>query len=139
MKAVWIFWFCSFALWAQPWVLVGHPGSEVQAMSGEEIRDVYLGRRHLVGNVRLIPLQLGAEDPLRRQFESEILRMSRPALQAWWVRRHYLGQRPPRVVGSAAAVLAYVRQVEGAVGYVPETLLGDENVTVLYHGGEPLP
>ena len=139
MKAVWWVLLFSYALGAQPWVLVGHPGSEVQAMSTEEIRDIYLGRRHLIGNVRLIPLQLGAEDLLRRQFESEILQMSRPALRAWWVRGHYLGQRPPRVVGSAAAVLAYVRQVDGAVGYVPETLVGDANVTILYHGGELLP
>jgi hypothetical protein len=139
MRTVWAVLMISIVLSAQPWVLIGHPGSEVKEMSAGEIRDIYLGKRHLIGTVRIIPLQLGAENPLRRQFESEILHMSRPALQAWWVRRHYLGQRPPRVVGSAEAVLAYVRQVKGAVGYVPESLAGEANVTALYYGGEPQP
>jgi len=121
---------------AREWVLIAHPASGTGEMDAKEIREVYLGKQRFHGALRLYPLQLAADDPLRKQFEAEILRMSRTALREWWIRRHYLGQRPPKVMGSPEAVAAYVEKVPGAVGYVPRSLAADANVTVLYSGGE---
>lgn len=135
---MWRFWvfFAAVTLAAQEWALIANPALGLKEMDARQIREIYLGKRYVSGEVRLIPLQLGAESPLRKQFEKEVLNMSREALRKWWIRRHYLGQRPPKVVGSAEAVVAFVRQVEGAIGYVPYALIEDENVTVLYFGGE---
>ncbi|UFS62349.1 hypothetical protein LOH54_11935 [Sulfurimonas sp. HSL-3221] len=123
----------SLALNAEEWALVIRADSPLDSLSAAQIRDVYLGKIRYVRDVRLFPLQLGAEDPLRQQFEGETLKLSRAALREWWIRRHYLGQRPPKVVGSAEAVLAYVQQVEGAVGYIPYAMAVDANVTVLHY------
>lgn len=125
-------------LGAQEWALIGHPAAELQAMSAKQIRAVYLGKRRFAGSLRLVPLQLSAQDSLRRQFEGEILGMSRDALREWWIRQHYLGVRPPKVMGSAEAVMAYVRKVEGAIGVVPYSMAADANVSVLYYGGGEL-
>lgn len=135
---MWRFWvfFAAVALTAQEWALIANPASGLKEMDVRQIREIYLGKQHFAAGVRLIPLQLYAESPLRRQFEEEVLNMSREALREWWIRRHYLGQRPPKVMASAEAVVAFVRQVEGAIGYVPYLLAEDENVTVLYFGGE---
>lgn len=121
-------------LGAQEWALIGHPDGVLKAMSAKQIRAVYLGKRRFAGSLRLMPLQLSAQDPLRRQFEDEILKMSRDALREWWIRQHYLGVRPPKVMGSAEAVMAYVRKVEGAIGIVPYWMAADANVTILYYG-----
>jgi len=123
-------------LWGQEWVLIVRQDADLRALHAEEIREIYLGKRHFVDNVRILPLQLEADDTLRQQFENEIVRMPRPALREWWIRRHYLGQRPPRVVGSAEAVIAYVKKVEGSMGYVPAVLAEDANVTIVYRGGK---
>lgn len=124
------------ALASQEWALIGHPDMEVKSLSAKQIRAIYLGKQRFAGSLKVEPLQLSADAPLRRQFEAELLGMSRDALREWWIRRHYLGQRPPKVMGSAAAVIAYVREVKGAVGYVPFTQAEEANVTMLYFGGE---
>lgn len=124
------------SLRAQEWALIAHPASPLTRLRLPVVKAIYLGKRHFVGDVRVQPLQLGADDPLRAAFEREVLGMSREALHEWWIRRHYLGQRPPRVMGSAEAVVAFVQQVETAIGYVPFSLAEDANVTVLYIGGE---
>jgi len=123
----------TMVLGAQEWVLVIRADAPLKTLNRAQIRDIYLGKTRFAGDLRLFPLQLGADDPLRQQFERETLKLSRAALREWWIRRHYLGQRPPKVVGSAEAVLAYVQQVEGAVGYVPYYMALDANVTVLHY------
>ncbi|MBD3800979.1 MAG: hypothetical protein IE886_05920 [Campylobacterales bacterium] len=133
MERVAAFLLLAVTLCAQEWALITRADSPLAALDAAQIRDIYLGKMHYVDSVRVYPLQPEADDPLRRQFEREMLGLSRAALREWWIRRHYLGQRPPKVMGSAEAVVAYVRQVEGAVGYVPYRLASDANVTVLFH------
>ena len=135
MRAVLSFWLLCSLLLAGEWVLVGHPGMLTQP-NAKQLRALYLGRLHFIGDQRAFPLTLPASDPLRERFETEILGMSQSALRNWWIRRHYLGERPPRVVGSEQSVLAYVQAVEGAVGYVREALAKDANVTILFRSGE---
>jgi len=121
------------ALGAQEWVLITRANSPLVSLSAGQIRDIYLGKVHYIGDIRIFPLQLGADDPLRRQFEKDIVHLSRSALREWWIRRHYLGQRPPKVMGSAEAVTAYVQQIDGALGYVPYQMAVDANVTILHY------
>lgn len=139
MRKVWVLLFWPLLALAQEWVLIGHPGSALHTMDAATVRAVYLGKQRYIGDIRVIPLQLNAEDPLRLRFESDVLKLSRSALREWWIRRHYLGQRPPRVVGSPEAVVAYVLKVDGAIGYVPETMAEDANVTILFSMPEVQP
>ena len=123
-------------LWGEEWTLISAPASVVHVLDTGEIREIYLGKRRFVGSVRVLPLQLEADTALRQQFEAEVLQMPRSALREWWVRRHYLGQRPPRVMGSPEAIIAYVQRVEGSMGYVPADLAEDANVTIIYRSGQ---
>lgn len=132
MRLLFICALAALLLRAETWVLVSHPKMRNEGVSASQLRAIYLGQKKFVGGVRVLPLHLPNSSPLRRQFESEILQMSRSSLRQWWVRRHYLGERPPKVMGSARSVLAYVQAVEGAVGYVPEALADDANVSILY-------
>jgi len=122
-------------LCAERWVLIGHPGLPAEGLDRETVRAIYLGRKRFLGDVPLVPLQLRADEPIRRMFEREIIGLSRKQLRQWWMRQHYLGRRPPKVMGSPAAVTAFVEQVEGAVGYLPfDALDGAADVIVLYEG-----
>ncbi len=137
-KGVWLL-VVSAAVWAQDWALIVHPGFPAVSLTPMQIRAVYLGQRRFIDGIRLIPLQLPADEPLRAQFEKEILAMPRSRVREWWIRQHYLGRRPPKVMGSAEGVAAFVEREKGAVGYVPTETAEEYNVTIVYENPEIRP
>ncbi|MDP3087872.1 MAG: hypothetical protein Q8M99_06795 [Methylotenera sp.] len=68
--------------------------------------------------LRIKPVNLSAEHPLRIQF-SEIVLGSVPKTQIdYWNGQYFNGVLPPYSVNSEEAVLRYVTQTKGAVGYL---------------------
>ena len=105
------------------------------SLSKQELRRIYLKKKRYNGAYKLVALNLSASDPLRKNFEETVLGMSDRQLAAYWAKQHYLGQRPPLTMMSAESVVAFVREVEGAIGYVPEEAV-DTSVKVIYEEGE---
>ena len=122
--------FCS--LQAEQWVVIGHGPLTQTRLSAEEVKELYLGQKHYVEEVRIIPLNLKADDPLREMFEAKILGLSRDEIHRYWIKQHYLGERPPKVMASFEAVLRYVEAVEGAIGYVPLSAIGKHPIYIWY-------
>ena len=137
-KGLWMLMLAT-AVWAQDWALIVHPGFPEASFTPRQIRAVYLGQIRFIDGIRLIPLQLPADEPLRAQFEKEILAMSRSRVREWWIRQHYLGRRPPEVMGSAEGVAAFVEHEKGAIGYVPLDVAEAHHVTIVYENPERQP
>ena len=67
---------------------------------------------------RIKPVNLRPEHPLRQQF-SQIILGSPPKKQVdYWNGQYFNGILPPYSVNSEEAVLRYVAQTRGAIGYV---------------------
>ena len=68
--------------------------------------------------LRIKPVNLRSEHPLRQQFSQTILG-SLPKTQIdYWNGQYFNGVLPPYSVNSEEAVLRYVSQTNGAIGYV---------------------
>lgn len=67
---------------------------------------------------RIVPVNLPPDHTARQAFSRAILRRERRELVAYWNEQHFKGVNPPVVLESEDAVKAFVRQVDGAVGYV---------------------
>ncbi len=100
-------------------------------ISAQQIRDIYLMKRHTVGNQKIIPLNLLGQDASRIAFENEILKMDRNRLNAYWVKQHFQGITPPITQPSHESIKAFVQNVEGSIGYIPSYMV-DSTVKVLY-------
>ncbi len=100
-------------------------------ISAQQIRDIYLMKRHTVGNQKIIPLNLLGQDASRIAFENEILKMDRNRLNAYWVKQHFQGITPPITQPSHESIKAFVQNVEGSIGYIPSSQV-DSTVKVLY-------
>ena len=100
-------------------------------ISAQQIRDIYLMKRHTVGNQKIIPLNLLGQDASRIAFENEILKMDRNRLNAYWVKQHFQGITPPITQPSHESIKAFVQNVEGAIGYIPSSQV-DSTVKVIY-------
>ncbi len=97
------------------------PADRVTAKTLERI---YLKRKILWSDgQRIVPVNLPANHPLRAAFTKRILKRSHGALVEYWNERHFNGVHPPVVVESEEAVKRFVREVDGAVGYISRSSL----------------
>lgn len=67
---------------------------------------------------RMQPANLPPEHPLRRNFSQRVLGASPKSLAQYWSTMYFHGISPPHVFGSEEAVLRFVAETPGALGYV---------------------
>jgi len=100
-------------------------------LSKTQIKAIFLKKITIINDIKVVPISLGARDPLRSKFEKKILAMSFMRLKSYWTKQHYLGRRPPVSMKSQDSIKAFVKKVDGAVGYINESLV-DNSVKVIY-------
>lgn len=105
--------------------------SKMKDLSISQIKAIFLKKIAVVEDIEVVPVSLGARDPLREKFENRVLNMSFERLKSYWIKEHYLGKRPPVSMQSVESVKAFVKNVEGAIGYVNAQTV-DDSVKVLY-------
>ena len=116
------------------------PASEIVLVSrkapGEAISERTAARMFLKERLfwkdgsRIVPVNLPPDHSARQLFSEAVLRRERRELLAYWNEQHFKGVNPPLVLESEDSVKAFVRQVEGAVGYIRRGEL-DPDLTVL--------
>lgn len=65
------------------------------------------------------PVNLPAASPYRRAFSQAVLGASPEELEKYWNDLYFHGISPPFVVSSRNAVLQFVAETPGAIGYLP--------------------
>lgn len=119
------------AAFAADYAVVVAKESGISAMEQSRIRDIFLRRRNFEGSVKLIPVNPLGEDELRRRFEEAVLMMDRDEVTRYWTASHFQGVSPPTTQASLESVKRFVERVQGAIGYLPLTMV-DDSIRVLY-------
>ena len=102
-------------------------------VSLEEIAAIYLLRITVwPDGTHIVPVNREATSLVREEFTAKILQEDNAALAAYWNEMHFMGKEPPVVQQSDQAVLAFVRKVPGAIGYISASM-PPVNVKVLAH------
>lgn len=89
-------------------------------MLRDEVARFYLGKNNKWpdGSVAM-PVDLAGQTPTRRLFSSEILKKELEAVESLWQQLIFSGKAvPPPTKATEAAVVAYVKQNPGAIGYI---------------------
>lgn len=85
----------------------------------DTLRNVYLKRIFVDSDgVKLTPVNLPADSPLRDTFTRTIVHMAERPMQDYWDKQYFQGVSPPYVLASDEAVVRFVAATPGAVGYV---------------------
>jgi ABC-type phosphate transport system substrate-binding protein len=79
---------------------------------------------------KIQPVNLPAGSPARRIFSQAILGYAPEELEQYWNDRYFHGVLPPYVLTSEEAVLRFVSETPGAIGYVPYCD-ADKRVTIV--------
>lgn len=107
---------------AEGLLIIANPTVNVKApMSLDRIAAIYLLRvTSWPDGTHIVPVNREATSPARKTFTARVLRQSDARLSAYWNEMHYKGKLPPVVQESEQAMLAFVRKVPGAVGYISD-------------------
>ena len=85
-------------------------------ISGDDIREVYLGEKQFAGEQKLVPVDNAAAQGL---FLSKVLRMSSTRYETAWIKKSFReGLAIPLVRASNTETTEFVRRTPGAVGYI---------------------
>lgn len=121
----------SVTLFGSQYALIVSKKSSFTSLSTQQVKEIFLQKRHSVGKEKVIPLNLVGQDESRSVFESSVLGMDRNRLNAYWVKQHYEGVSPPLTQGSFESIKVFVQTVEGSIGYVPSSMV-DKTVKAVY-------
>jgi hypothetical protein len=118
-------------LHAENYAIVVSSNSHIGDMNAAKIRDIFLKKRNFQKDVHLFPVNLIGDKPARILFEKNVLGMSRVEIKRYWVSNHFQGVSPPTTQASLEAIKKFIENVEGAIGYLPVSMI-DENLNVVY-------
>ena len=122
-----IFWIISLLLSCLPLafaegnapVIAVIVNSEELAVATNELNLIYWRKQlYWPKGQRIKPVNLRPEHPLRQQFSQIILGSPPKKHVDYWNGQYFNGILPPYSVNSEEAVLRYVAQTSGAIGYV---------------------
>lgn len=131
MKTIIVFIGLSTALLGAQYSLIVSKKMSFNFLSTQQVKEIFLQKRHSIGNERVIPLNLVGQHESRSIFESSVLGMDRDRLGNYWVKQHYEGISPPLTQPSFESIKAFVQTVEGSMGYVPSSMV-DNSVKAVY-------
>ena len=96
------------------------------SLSSADIKEVFLGDKAFSGSTKLVPIDNAAA---REAFLNKAMGLNGPKYESIWVKKGFRdGVNPPKVLGSDAEVVEFVKRTPGAVGYVSNAPAG---VTVI--------
>lgn len=112
-------------------VIIANKSLHIKEISANELKMVFLKEKKILNNIDLVPVNLETLHPTRKIFEKTLLGFSRNTLREYWTKKHYMGIRPPVNLKSSQSVLSFVKEIEGAIGYIPIDDLSSE-VDIVY-------
>jgi ABC-type phosphate transport system substrate-binding protein len=125
--------FVYFSVFAQEYAVVSN--KFLKKLSKKQIKAIFLKKLTYIDGVHLVPVNLSPSSPIREKFEKNILNMSKKRLKAYWVKKHYLGKRPPVTMKSQESAIKFIQNVSASLTYVKASKIAP-STNVLYRWEE---
>lgn len=110
-----------------PLVLVVSKSFPADGISFGDLKRAYMGSRVTTNGKQLIPVTYPKGSPERIAFDEAVLGMGPEQVGLYWIDRKIRGQSgPPKDVPNAATVVWIVGKVDGAIGFVRASAVGDD-------------
>ncbi|HVB79419.1 MAG TPA: hypothetical protein VNE82_05635 [Candidatus Binataceae bacterium] len=119
---------------AEGLLIIANPSVKVAVpVSLSQVAAVYLLRVTAWADGRhIVPVNREATSAAREKFNAAVLQEDGATLAAYWNEMHFLGKEPPVVQESERAMLAFIQNVPGSIGYISASI-APVNVEVLAH------
>lgn len=119
MRILFLFWIFGSMVYGLEYILVVNKNTDIDSLNILQVRSIFLKKQTMMNELELVPINLPAFHEARRSFETNVLDMSQSRLKSYWVKQHYQGHRPPLTMKSFQGLKAFIKNVDGAIGYIP--------------------
>jgi ABC-type phosphate transport system substrate-binding protein len=105
---------------AEGLLVIANPSVNIATpLSLSQIAAIYLLRLTTWSDgSHIVPVNREATSPVREKFTMSVLQQDNTSLAAYWNEMHFMGKQPPVVQESEQAVLAFIQNVPGSIGYI---------------------
>lgn len=105
--------------------VVVNPGVPVTKLSASELEAIFsCSRKNWPDGSNISAFSYPPEDPIRRAFDSVVLRMSPDEVARFWLDQKVRGAaRPPRQVPDPGLAARLAAKLPGSIAFVPEALV----------------
>lgn len=109
----------------------------INSIALNELRLIYWRKKqYWPGGHPMQPVNLHAEHPLRLLFSKTVLNNLPKEQSDYWNEQYFHGIRPPRSVQSEEAMLRYVTDTKGSIGYVDACHIDHRVHPILWLSGD---
>ena len=113
-------------------VVIGDKNFPKDSLTIQEIRAIFLDKKHFIGEQKVLAMNYKFNHPLRLCFERNILNKGERSLERYWRKAYYKGRRPPKIIKSKSMLFAYFDCVHPSIGYSDFNSTIGKNMKILY-------
>ena len=117
-------------LYADTLAIIAHKNFPLKEINKAQLKAIFLKKVPSIDNIKIFPINISAQTAYRKSFDETVLKMSAFKLKKYWTKAHYHGTRPPKALPSISSTLAFIREVEGAIAYIPLSQV-PSNISIL--------
>jgi len=122
-----VFWASRQALGSrkEEFVVIVHPSNRFDTLNRSQVSHAFLRKvSRWPWGAEVAPADLAPNEPIRREFAQQMLRMTEEQLAEYWIdQRATRGVSPPPEVRNAAAAKLWVAVRPGGIAYIPSSAL----------------
>lgn len=106
-------------LWAREVAVVAGSDFPAQSLTREDVRDIFLGEKSLLGSLRLRPVDVKDAGRIRSFFLKTFLGVSEDGYQAYWIKKIFQeGGTPPSSLATLEALVQLLQADRTAIGFL---------------------
>ena len=111
-------------------IVVANTADKSIKLNRQQVRNLFMGG---AAPYELAAISLPSNNQTRVLFNTKVVGLTESRIQSYWAQMRFTGRkRAPKEIDDESSVLEYLKNNEGAVGYLPAGTSIPDNLTVIY-------
>ncbi len=112
--------------------VIAHKNSAIQNLNLETLKEIYLGNRQYINELRVLPLDQDSQESTRQQFYQDIIQKPQGQLISHWSRLIFTGKgQAPIALSGDQSIVNFVSNNPNVIGYINKKFISS-NVKIIY-------
>lgn len=123
--------FLHTSVWADIYI-IAHKQNPIKQLSLSQLKELYLGNRQFIGEIRILPLDQDIQESTRNKFYSQVIEIEQSQLISHWSKLIFTGKgQAPKSLLSDNSIIEFVSANPNTIGYINSQTMNDK-VKVIY-------